>query len=75
MTIWYHDDFIQPFTDPICQRWIGIILSYGRFDLSVVPRAPPEWFAASAAYYSLGKGTKEIEAVDWYWTVGVSLVL
>jgi hypothetical protein len=32
-------------------------------------------FAASAAYYSLGKGTKEIEAVDWYWTVGVSLVL
>ena len=50
-------------------------MSYGRFDLSVVPRAPPEWFAASAAYYSLGKGTKEIEAVDWYWTVGVSLVL
>ena len=46
-------------------------MSYGRFDFSVVPRVPPEWFAASAAYYSLGKGTEEIESVDGHWTDSV----
>jgi hypothetical protein len=29
------------------------------------------WFAASAAYYSLGKGTEEIESVDGHWTDSV----
>ena len=28
-------------------------------------------FAASAAYYSLGKGTEEIESVDGHWTDSV----
>ena len=61
----------RPHTNYSRQRWVGILLSYGRFDFSVVPRVPPEWFAASAAYYSLGKGTEEIESVDGHWTDSV----
>ena len=36
-----------------------------------IPEIKSHWFAASAAYYSLGKGTEEIESVDGHWTDSV----